>query len=74
MNAGTAVRHIGTPFFERTGMVVEPHANDFAWPDYVRVQLDPAPQCSVGPRLLLEVRLLERVQRAGQLGLFGGAP
>lgn len=72
MKPGTTVRYTRLPFLDRTGTVVEAEPRDANWPGYVRVQLDAAPDGSQGARLLLEVEALERVERAGQLGLFGG--
>ncbi len=72
MKPGTTVRSTRLPFLNRTGSVVEPLPHDAGWPGYVRVQLDTAPDGAQGARLLLEVESLERVERVGQLGLFGG--
>ena len=72
MTPGTTVRHTDSYFTNRTGIVVEPTARDASWPEYVRVQLDQAPDGSQGACLLLKVEALERIQKVGQLGLFGG--
>lgn len=73
MKPGSTVRHTGRYFPGRTGTVVEPLPRDAAWPGYVRVQLDTAPDGSRGACTLLEVESLERVERAGQMDLLRGA-
>lgn len=70
MSPGTTIRVTSGAFTSRTGVVVEPLPMDAKWPGYVRVRIDDA---SIDP-LLLDVDNLERHARAGQLGLFGGAP
>lgn len=73
MKPGTTVRYTRLPFLNRTGTVVEPLPRDAAWPGYVRVQLDTAPDGSPGARLQLDLASIERIDKPGQLGLFGGA-
>lgn len=70
MNPGTTVKVADGAFRTRTGVVVEPLPMDANWPGFVRVRIDDA---SIDP-LLLDVDNLEAFNRAGQLGLFGGAP
>jgi hypothetical protein len=72
MKPGTAIRYTRLPFLNRTGTVVEPLPRDADWPGYVRVQLDTAPDGSQGARLQLPLEALERVEKVGQLGFFGG--
>ncbi len=64
---GTTVEITGSSWRGRTGTVV---ALDPTWPDYRRVEFD-APHTN--PPQLVDVEHLRAVQRAGQMGLFGGA-
>ena len=63
---GTTVTITGSSWRGRTGTVV---ALDPSWPDYRRVEFD-AP--FTNPPQLVAVEHLRAVQRAGQMGLFGG--
>lgn len=63
---GTTVEITGSSWRGRTGTVV---ALDPTWPDYRRVRFD-APHTN--PPQLVDIEHLRAVQRAGQMGLFGG--
>lgn len=63
---GTTVEITGSTWRGRTGTVV---GLDKTWPDYRRVQFD---EPHTNPPQLVGVEHLRAVQRAGQMGLFGG--
>lgn len=63
---GTTVEITGSSWRGRTGTVV---ALDPTWPDYRSIQFDPP---HTNPPQLVGVENLRAVQRAGQMGLFGG--